>query len=397
VTAPASSYTDEGRGPLSGIEPNASKEIGKLWTNWESRSSTTAGYGYMTRDQVNTAIAVVSKRIDQLVIPSASGVQVAGGGGGGGGGGIDPRPLNNTWTGTNVWTGGEPAGINRNRFLGLTSGPITAFVSDTIMLEQAVNGVAQYQALVDIQKTSDASIFGGTIGGNAAIYLQHRSGGNATQSYGAYGIRSQVQSYAVAPYGVPNAVASGYFAVLNQTVNGIGWGLKVEASHKGAGQTATYGVEATVLRYFLDGKTIAFHARAAANGPYNQDNDYAFLASGVGSRFRTAFSAGSGYLGGLNCDVGLDLSYATCNVAAITIPPAKTIYLNGPENTAGLVFNPGGAFQFTVNGDPKFSFGTDGTLVLHYAQFVALAGASIGFLRIAAGGFLIRIPAFADA
>lgn len=345
---------------------------------------------------MNAALLQISQRIDGLPTTTtvASGAQVLGGGSGFGGS-LDLRPLNNTWTANNVWTGGEAVGVNRNRFLGLTSGAITAFVSDTIMLESIANNVVQYQALVDVQKTSEASVFNGMVGGNAAIYVQHRNGGTATKAHAAYGIRCQMQSYAITAIGTANAVAAGYFSVLNQTTNGIGHGMKVEAWHKGTNQTATYGFEANMLRYFQDGQTIGFHARAASSGLYSKDSDYAFLASGNGPRFKTAFAGGSTFLGRLNCDVGLDLSYASCNLAAISIPPDRKIYLNGPENTAGLHFNSGGAFQFTVNSAPIFSFGSDGSLFLHYPQTVGPDPGDPpsvqGYLVVNMGGFPRRI------
>lgn len=355
---------DAGPGSLSAIaDPAARNEIRKLWSCITARNGSAGDTDQVYATQADLT-ALKSNILDSIEFPQQKPAGQSGGGGVFvGSGSIDIRPLANSWTNYNTWTLGETPGKNNWRFLALTSGPITAFVSDTIMLEA---GPTSYQAAIDVQKTSEGTVFNGLIGGNAAIYVQHRSGTSpgapSLKSFGCYGMRVQAQSYVETAVDVGNAVAAGYFSTLNQTINGTGWGLKVEAWHKGANATVSYGVEVNLLRYFLDGKTIGFHCRSASNAAlYHNTNDYGLLVSGP-VPINYALSVGSGFLGVVQCEVGLDLTYAQASRAAIMIAANQRFVVDGPENIVGFYYDPTGKIQFFSNIGPTSYIGNDGSI-----------------------------------
>jgi hypothetical protein len=367
-TLPASSYVDEGRGSLTGIDPSASKEIGKIWSNWEARTSG-EDYGFMTRAQVNSAIASVSQRIDALPTQTPQVPQTGGSSAVVGGGAASGNLLvsNNTWTGTNVWNGAETPGVLRNRFLGLQSGTITQFTpaNDTVNLEGA-----SYQALVDVQKTFDANAFSGPIGGNSALMVQSRTGNHTGGLFQCFGIRCHAESYAVGDGTAANHVAAGYFIGHNAAIGSLGHGLRVEMWHAAlfaGGLANSFGVEASMLRASGAGVTVAFHARAGAARNYNLQHDYAFLGSGVGAQFKTIFAAGSPQFGSVTCDFGLDLSRASCNIAAVSIPGGKSLMFDGPLNSAGFSHG-SGLLTYAVAGIPKVTLSDDGTVTANLLQ-----------------------------
>lgn len=355
----SSSYSDEGRGPLSGIEANASKEIGKLWTNWENRTVNGADQSFVTNAQLTAQVNALTDRIDALSAKPSTVVQQVAGGGSSSSASLDLRPLNNKWTGTNQWVRGELPGINNFQFLGLTSGLITSFTTpNSILLE---TGAGNYQALIDVQKSSDASVFGGFIGGNAAIYVQHRSGGFARQDYGAYGIRVQVESTAISVAPVQNAMAAGYFSVQNAGINCVGFALKLDVTHKGGGATATYGVQVGMNRINLDGKTVGVHIQSTG-----QLNDYGVLMSGP-TRVDRAISVGSAFLGPLACNVGIDLTYANTSMAVMT-GVNQRIVVNGPNTSVGFYYDPVGRIQFFSDLGANVSIANNGTLQSKFLQ-----------------------------
>lgn len=454
---PASTYADEARGPLTGIESNAAKEIGKLWTNAESRTAAGAGQAFVTNDQLKAQVTALTQRIDGLSTQTVKILEQPGGSGGVSGGGLDLRPLDNTWTGTNTWTRGELAAINNFRFLGLTSGPITSFTTPLSILLEA--GPGNYQALIDVQKSSDASVFGGFIGGNAAIYVQHRAGGIPARDIGIYGVRVQVESIVDTRTNpnVVNTMAAGYFSIQNAGVNVIAYGLKLDINHKGNARpiTTTYGLQINMNRMFLDGKTFGINITSI-----NQSmNDYGLLLSGQNNvGYDRAISIGSSFWGPTTANVGLDFTYGSFNTAALMLAPAQRVIFNGPDNHVGLLYdaagavrffalapagpgitvsvgndgtlqaassitsvnagfnlhadqkinmnwpyipvtwhyNSGGAMQFSIDGDPKFSFTNDGIIFNHYPYtvppHVGDPPGTIGRWLVNLGGFFRTIP-----
>jgi hypothetical protein len=258
---------------------------------------------------------------------------------------------------------------------------------------------SNYAAFIDVQKSSSNLNDAAPGGGNAAIYVQHYIDGTAANSSNVNsGIRVQVetlQQRASAAY--VNDVVGGYFGVRNRGVDVGGFGIHVDAYSFGTGASTTmYGVSAEMYRESNLGFTVAFHARTI-DAPGYFDNDYGFLASpsvaGV-KLFKTAFSGGSPQTGVLQCNYGLDLAYASCNDAAIRIPPEKYMIWDGGGGAILQRYEAVGAWKHFVSGTYQFGLENTGRLfiVSNANTDYAAAGAASGrFLAINIGGTVYKL------
>jgi hypothetical protein len=106
----ADNIRDEGRGPLSSIADRVvAKEIGKLWSVVENMRgyAKKTGVSVVTHDELDQFKQLINGRVDQL---DKAGTKASNAGPGGsftsissGGPSLDVRPLDNLWTGNNLW------------------------------------------------------------------------------------------------------------------------------------------------------------------------------------------------------------------------------------------------------------------------------------------------------
>ncbi|HQR20133.1 MAG TPA: hypothetical protein PKV98_04665 [Burkholderiaceae bacterium] len=373
-------------GALTGIQdPIAAKEIRKLWDVVHLRSEQTKfpGQRWVTIDELNAAKREVVGKIPAVEEQKGFRQEIGGGGGtsigAAGGGGVDLLPRNNTWTGTNTYTRKSVKDIPTMRLQSYNSGTIVpAGGVPTIMLETG------YQAVLDIRKTTSAGADAVTGGGTAGIYVQHRvDSTTASIANVNSGIRVQMETYQRSSHPT-NDVVSGYFGLLNHGFNSNGFGVHVDAYHTATGTCVTYGVSVESYRNFLDGKVIAFHARAVSSAAYNVSSDWAFLASPdsftAPTGFKTIFGGGSDYIGNLQCEYGLDLGYAVASKGAIRVRGGGRIQLNGPADNVGLFFDTTGRIQFYSDAGDTIAIGNDGSLRVRstaYVEFIDNSPSSI--------------------
>jgi hypothetical protein len=373
---------DPARGPLNGIERNAANEIGKIWSLLEDR----LGYNparvgdrtLVTRADLTRTETALGKRIDSLTTPVTQAASSVGGGVSSG----SILGTDNRFTGRNTFDHVPQPGNPSVRVQALSSGPLVPVGGGaTILLEDT------YNALVDLRRTSSANADASPGGGNAALYVQHRIDSTTANANNVNcGIRVQVESWqrSVAPV---NDVVGGYFGLYNHGFNSGGFGVHVDAYHAatfvqggpaGVGPV-TYGMSVELFREFLDGKTIGFHARSIDDGAtYRARNDYGVLLSGPG-KFDRGFALGSNYIGPVTCTVGLDLGYATCSAAAISVKGGDRVQLNGPATNVGLYFDPRGWVQFFSDVGNTVRIGNDGTF---NARGATLGATTIAGLQI---------------
>jgi hypothetical protein len=363
-------HTDEGPGSLGGdVDDGVRREIGKLWHTMQNRlgylhnQPTKPDHVLVTQGDLKTIQQDITRRIDALNPTTPASVQILGDGGSSGGG-LDLRPLDNQWTGLNAWDHADTANLRPFAFTSFNSGTtmIPPNAVRSIMLDTG------YNALIDVRKTSGAQSGALSGGGNAAVYVQHRIDTTvAAVNNVNSGIRVQLETWQRSSAVVNDAVA-GYFGLYNHGFNSGGFGVHVDAYHAATGNGVTYGVDVELFREFLDGKTIAFHARAAADAPFGNVNDWAYLASpqsGGSGRFKVAFGAGSDFIGALPCDIGLDLGFASCSQFAVVLPANRWLMWNGPYNAAVPVkarFNEGGWIEWHCGEQDTFRIDNTGRI-----------------------------------
>jgi hypothetical protein len=367
-------------GPLHQINDDTARlEIENLWQSLKvGRGEVGSGdKRWVTLDELR---AVEAKIGDTTTVRRSGYTPIVQGGSSVGGGGLDLRPLDNTWTGHNTFdrvvAGKDDPTV---RLQSLRSFPI--FINPQPPEGQILLDTG-YTTLLDVRKSSSNSLEAAAGGGNAAIYVQHRvDGTTASVNNVSCGVRVQLESQQTANFGLVNDAVAGYFGILTKGVNVGAFGVHVDAYHRSSGFSVTYGFDAEMLRWSLDGKTIAYHARTIGSGGYTQANDWAFLASpesGGAGKFKVAFGAGSDFIGPLTCDVGLDLGWASCNLYSIVLPPDRNVLWNGPSTVGVGVttkFNSQGWLEWKVGTQDTFRI--DNTGRIHAWNGIALNNAGL--------------------
>lgn len=388
---PASSHVDEQKGPLSGIgDPAAQKEIGKLWSVIEARlgyQNKTASHVLVTRADLDLLKQSVASRLDNASPATVAAPQIIGGGSAAGASGSDLLTTNNTWTGSQAWGRKETFLTFPYQFAALNLG--TALTAGGAPSLQE-NG---YQTAVDIRKSSDAKAFA-TLGGNAALFVQHRinasvATSNATHVGVAVAVYSQQQNVTS---GVNNAIA-GFFSLNHNGTNVTGYAISATVFHIGAaGINVSHGVAVDLWRSSTSGYTVGFHARCNSAGSTYKDNNYAFLAStGPGNtrKFNTGFSLGSQFTGVLTCDVGLDMGWCNITTAAIIIPGNAPIVLNVPNSALVRYNTANNWFQFEAGGALQLVLTSTGNMAVAGSMTIN-AGCVVGGSFQSAGDALLQ-------
>lgn len=180
-----------------------------------------------------------------------------------------------------------------------------------------------YRCQVAINKTTSNALEAVPPGGVAALYVQHVVDASiAPVANVNCGARIQIQSAQRAVTGVVNDLVGTYVGVYSSGENVGGFGYHVDAYHVAKGASVMYGMSAEMSRLSPEGLTIGSHVRSIS-GVGMFDNDFGFLASNGGGAagFKRAYAAGSPATGGkLTCDIGLDLTHATCDKATVAYP-----------------------------------------------------------------------------
>jgi hypothetical protein len=354
----------EARGPLSQVgDTVVRKELTKLWNVIEGNAPVANGpkepHTWATRSDLTTMEAALSKRIDALKTQGQK-LSVQAGGSVGSGASSNLLAADNTWTGTNLWTTKATATVKPLRVESLASGPLYV-AAPTVMLTQ------DFMAAVDIQMTSSAAD-AGQLGGSAALFVQHRATGAAGATALVCAIRAQMETDQTGSVAINDAVA-GYLSVLNKGDDANGFGLHVDAYHLGIGNNGnTYGCDVELFGAWSaqTGKLTGYLLRCAGTGDYTRRVDYGFLASpdvsGSKSRIEQVFSAGSDWVGALDCTVAFDAGYANPTLAAIRIRQGDALILDGPYVNAIALRYTGSAVQLQRAGAPILSVTNGGML-----------------------------------
>lgn len=326
-----SDVRQEAPGPSSRIaDDGAAKEIGKLWRRVQAFEDLAS----------KEELEALRKELYAAIPKTTSTTQQVSGTG------LDIRPLNNRFTGQNVFSKTAVQNVPAVRIESLNYLPFyPTIVSNLIDIGHV--------AAVDIRKSSEsAEAKSGNAGGVSALIVQHRVG--RTQStvgelpFAA--IRAMIHSEQ--PGG---SVAAANLSVLTAGSNSAASGVNIDAYHMGVGATYTWGVAVNCLRSSLDGKVAGIVIRARGEAPYNQRVSAGIVVTASGNNsgsYDAAISIGSDYTGQspqapLVCDYGIDLSLAQCARAAIRIPAGAFIAMNGTGNDRGFLYN---GFGYSFSG-----------------------------------------------
>jgi hypothetical protein len=274
------------------------------------------------------------------------------------GAGTNILPLNNVFTGRNTITKQSASGAPAVQMNSLNNGAVG---NGAITLDTAFN------ATLDVRKSTAAATESGLLGGVAGAYVQHNVTGNSAAATVNSGIRVQMQTTQGRTGSFTNDCVGGYFGLYNAGNESGGFGVHVDAYHAAGGaNSTTYGFSAEMMRSSAAGFTVGILTRSIGNG--YQNNDYGVLVSpGAGAAnnayFYKAFSAGSAHTGYLLCQYGLDLRYATSDIAAIAIASNKLITLDDGGAIAQRFVSGTGRVEWTNAGTARFGFNmTNGTI-----------------------------------
>jgi hypothetical protein len=306
-----------------------------------------------------------------------------------GAGATNLLPLNNNWTGRNSFVKQSVTGFPAVQCISYNNGAVG---NGAITLDTGFN------TALDVRKSTNAAAESGYLGGVAGAYIQHNVTGQSASATVNSGIRVQMQTTQTRAGAFTNDVVGGYFGLYNGGNESGGFGLHVDAYHAAGGANATtYGASVEMMRSSAAGFTVGYHARTIGNG--YQNNDYGVLVGpGAGAAgnayFYKAFSAGSANTGYLLCQYGLDLRYATCDIAAISVPSNKYITwddggaikmrFNGGTGRVEWLNGAVGRFGFNMTNGTIYAFdGVNGTFGSYY---VDPAGVQDSIMSVRSGG-----------
>jgi hypothetical protein len=271
--------------------------------------------------------------------------------------GTNLLPLNNTWTGANTWQKLCTTTVAQQVIKSENNGALP---------NSGITYLALAPSAFEVRKTTNLATEVPGPGGISGAVVQHYASGAATANSVQCGIRVQMDTVQTSSAGTNDAVGA-YIGFRNQGTNVGGFGIHADAYHSASGgNSTTYGLSSEMYRTSAAGFTVGLHARSIGGGFLN--NDYGVLVSpGAGAAnnayFLKAFAAGSFNTGYLLCQYGLDLRYATSDIAAIAIASNKYVTL---DDGGGIRtrFNSGtGMVEWSNGGTSRFGFNmTNGTI-----------------------------------
>lgn len=340
------------RGRVSAItDPAARGEVNSLWTLLEGRlgygKQGTTGTTLVTQAQLTKALQATATKTT-VQVPYSPGVTSS-----------SPATTGGAGTPPILYAYATLQAAAAMQFQSLNDTTITIGTKQgsAATVTQPING--NYVTVVDIEKSTTAAAALASGGVTSCLQIQHIIDGITTVGGAEMAaVYAVIETTQVGPVGSNNAIA-GWFVSNNLATNCVGLAVYGASFVNGtSGNNAAWGgcfdvgksgVGATVQT------SVAVHARSSYYSPYTLQNDFAFLAStfptGSGGTWGSLFAGGSPEYGNVTCGFGLNLSYATCEFAAILIGPLQSIaFQYGTTKDSTMYVDAQGNFNFLVNG-----------------------------------------------